>query len=1119
MNCSSCRHDNQPDDRFCSECGAPLRADCAACGAELKPGGKFCSKCGAAVAERKQSPPVAPVEAPRPVALSGRDDDTPQPLSAPDGERRQLTVLFCDMVGFTELAQKLDPEVLREVIRRYEDACAACITRYEGYVFQRLGDGIVAFFGYPLAHEGEAERAIHAGLAIIESMSTLVVPEVDSLEVRIGIATGVVVVADAQKGAVGEPMNLAARLQGVASPGAIVISERVRRLAGGVFSYADLGLCPLKGIAQPVRAYRVTSAIQGTSRFETASRAGLTPLVGREHEVAMLLERWQLSQEGEGQVVLLSGDPGIGKSRILNSLIEYLNVEGAHALRLQCSPYHVDSAFHPGIEYLERALHFSRDELPASKLRKLETLVVEQNGNPVEDVRFIAAMLAIPGEDAADTRTLTPQKFREETIRAVVDLVTAIARKQPTIMLFEDAHWADPTSLQVLDLLIDRIRAVPLLIVLTHRPEFQSNWSRYGHVTMLSLSKLTRAQSRTMIAKLAHSRPLPAIVIEQILSRTDGVPLFVEELTTAMLESGDLAVVGKEAEQAGVAGRVTIPATLQDSLMARLDRLGTSKETAQLGAALGREFTYELIQQVSTATEPQLQRDLVRLVEAEVLYQQGSVPDARYLFKHALMQDAAYDMLLKSTREQFHRQIATVLEYGFPEYIDAQPELLAHHYTEAGLADQAAHYWQLAGERAIRRSANEEASRHLTKALALIHALPDSPERAERELTLQIASASPLIASKGYAAPEVAAAYGRARALCQHGGERSQLFAVLRGLWVFYAVRCELSVARELGEELLSLAQERQDPALLLEAHHALGQTLFHQGEFVLSWEHSQQGSALYDPRIHHAHVFLYGSDPGIACLFWGALALWFLGQPEQALERAHACVALAHEHDHPLDLAYAHQCVASILQFRRDGRAALRESAATITVSDGQSLPFWSAFGTFIHGWAMSAEGQAREGIAQMRDGIAAWESTGARVWQPYFRGPLAEECWRNGEYAEAATVLQDAWRALEETGEFTYEAELHRLAGELALSSATDEDSAMRAESCFRKSIESAQRQQAKSLELRGAIALARFWRNQGRRDDARQLLAAVYQGFTEGFDSGDLREARALLDALSG
>jgi class 3 adenylate cyclase len=694
--------------------------------------------------------------------------------NALEGERRQLTVLFCDIVGSTELTNRVDPEILEKILREYEDACAACITRYDGYVFRRIGDGIVAFFGYPLAHEGEAERAIRAGLEIVAALSTLDVPDVGHLAVRIGIASGLVVVSSAEKGAEGEPLNLASRLQAIAQPGSIVVSEWVIRLARGSFDYEDMGEQALKGYAQPTRAYRIKGVSKATSRFEAATQERLTPLVGREQELGLLLDRWALARDGEGQVVLLSGEPGIGKSRILTALRERLDAQGAQALRFQCSPYYMNSAFWPSIDNFERALKFGRDEAPESKLDKLEALIVTHYRRPLTDVRFVASMLSIPCEERYGAHTMTPQKHKDETLRSLADLAEAAARKQPSIMLYEDVHWADPTSLEALDLLIDRVRSFPLLIVLTHRPEFHSRWGVHGHVTGLNLSKLMRGQSSTMISKLAGSKALPAELVQQILAKTDGVPLFVEELTKSILESDQLKEAADRYEYVGTAHSITVPATLRDSLMARLDRYMPVKEIAQIGAAIGREFSYELVAAVAPRAKGELEDALERLTASGLAFRRGTPPEATYTFKHALVQDAAYDSLLKSRRQELHRKIARVIEEHFPNIKTTEPEVLAHHLTAAHLAEAAAPLWRAAGELSMRRMALTEAVSHLTRGLEAISTLPPSSERDASELELRTLLGGALIATRGFASPEVEQSYGRARVLCRQLGDTPQ---------------------------------------------------------------------------------------------------------------------------------------------------------------------------------------------------------------------------------------------------------------------------------------------------------------------------------------------------------
>ena len=676
------------------------------------------------------------------------------------GERRQLTIMFCDLVGSTALSERLDPEELRSLLHAYRTLCGDVIARYDGFVARYVGDGILTYFGWPTAHEEDAERALQAALEIVPSVKRALSTE--DLSVRIGIATGPVVVGetagagDQSKLAVGSTPNLAARLQGLAAGDQIVIAASTRRLVGNAFALTDLGEHDLKGIAEPVHAWRVERALATESRFD--ARRGdstLTPLVGRQEELDLLLRRWSHARDGEGQVVLLSGEPGIGKSRILSALRDRLEAQGVQALRFQCSPYYVNSAFWPIIDNFERTLKFTRDETTDAKLDKLEALIVTQYGRPLVDVRFVADILSVPCEQRYGALPMTPQKHKDETLRTLVDVTEAAARKQPSVLLFEDAHWADPTTLEVLDLLIDRVRTVPLLVVPTHRPEFQSRWSGQGHVGALNLSKLTRTQSAAMVSALAGGKALPAALVEQILTRTDGVPLFVEELTKSIFELGELTEASDHYEYGGPARAVTIPATLRDSLMARLDRFMPVKEIAQIGAAIGREFSYELIAMVAPMPQAQLDEGLLQLSDSGLAFRRGTPPDAIYTFKHALVQDAAYDSLLKSRRQELHGKIAHVIGQRFPNATTTEPELLAHHLTAAGLAEAAIPLWQAAGELGLKRLALTEAISHLDRGLELVATLPWSSHRDAWELDLRTLLGTAWFALKGWTAPEV----------------------------------------------------------------------------------------------------------------------------------------------------------------------------------------------------------------------------------------------------------------------------------------------------------------------------------------------------------------------------
>ena len=1058
--------------------------------------------------------------------------DRPQPTDGPltspateaplpEAERRQITVMFCDLVGSTALSEKLDPEDLREVMAAYQKAAGAVIERYEGHVAQYLGDGLMVYFGWPAAHEEDAGRAVRASLELIEAVKGVEASE--PLRVRIGIATGRVVVgetgagdASVPKAAVGRTPNVAARLQGLAGPDEIVIAPTTRRLAGGAFDYDDLGEQRLKGIAEPLRAWRVVSESAVEGRFEARTIGGLTPLVGRESEIASLRERWAEAKDGEGQVVLLSGEPGIGKSRITQVLRERLASEPHTRLRYQCSPYYSNTAFYPVIDQLERVAGFARDDSPESRLDKLEALLAQGTENVAEAAPLFASLLSLPAARYPPLN-LSAQRQREKTFQALAEQAVGLARHKPVLMIFEDVQWIDPTTLDVLNTLVERIQDAAVFLVITHRPEFESPWGGYRHVALLSLSRLSRRQGAWMVAKMTGGKALPEEVLDQIIAKTDGVPLFIEELTKTVLEAS--VVEGQNGH--GVAeSTAAIPATLQDSLMARLDRLEAAKEIAQIGACIGREFSYPLIAAVVRRDHSGLDDALTRLVDAELLYRYGRPPDATYSFKHALVQETAYQSLLKSSRQPIHGRIADALQTQFVEIVEAEPELLAHHYTEAGRIKQAISCWQEAGRRAVQRSANVEAIGHFTKALDVLRTLSDSLERNQQELRVQVALAVPLAATTGFASAEMEQVYTRARELCGQVGETPQLFPVLYGLWDFYLVRAEYRAAYAEAQQLLALVQGVGDPGLLLEAHRATGATLYYLGEFVSAREHLEAAMALYDPRQHHTHVALYRQEPGVACVSYGAWNLWCLGYPDQALERMHQASTLARESLHPFSLAWVLNFTGRLHEFRREGQAAQQQAEAVIALATEQGFAYWLAWGMVIRGWALAAQGKAGEGMAQMRQGLAAIRATGTEIARSQDLGLLAEAQCTPGQAEDGLAAVAEALAFVGQTEERYYEAELYRLKGVLTLQShATDQKSKVEeeAEACFQKAIEIAKHQQAKSWELRAATSLARLWQRQNKQAEARALLAEIYNWFTEGFDTKDLLDAKALLEGL--
>jgi class 3 adenylate cyclase/predicted ATPase len=1122
MKCPNCRHENQPGAKFCEECAAPLPRTCTNCGALLREAAKFCPECanpvasGPVSASTTDSPRLSPGISPPP-HLAQKILSARGPL---EGERRQLTVMFCDLVDSTALAQRLDPEELRDLMQAYQRTCGQIVERYAGHVAQYLGDGLMVYFGWPKAHEDDAVRAVRAGLEVTEAVSKLTAPV--PMSARVGIHTGLVVVgetgqgdASTPKAAVGETPNIAARLQALAEPGSVVVSERTQALAAGLFEFAALGAQPLKGISEPVRLSRVVGARASESRFEAVhSGVALTPLVGRDEEAELLLRRWARAKAGEGQVVLVGGEPGVGKSRLTRVLRERLGQERYMALRYQCSPFYVNSALYPVIEHLERAAGLTREHSAEQKLDKLQALLVGSTAQMTEAAPLYAALLSLHTERHPPLN-LSPQKQKEKTLDALIGQVEALAQRQPVLMVFEDVQWIDPSSQELLDLFLPRLHAHPILLLITYRPEYSPAWVGQPNVTSLTLNRLSRRQSAELVAKLTGGKGLPLEVFEQLLAHTDGVPLFVEELTKSVLESGLLREEEDRYTLKAPLPALAIPTTLRDSLIARLDRLAPVKEIAQIGACIGREFSYELLSALSPLQGVRLTEALEQLTQAGLVFRRGAPPDSVYTFKHALVQDAAYDSLLKTKRIQLHTQIARVLEERFPAVQETEPETLAHHYTAAGLSEAAVAYWRKAAERALHRSASVEAVAHLTKGLDALRGTPDSPERCHRELNLLTALGPALMATKGFASPEVEKAYSQALALCRQVGDTARLFSALRGLWELHELRAELKTARELAEQLLAVAQGVQDPALLLVANDALGDTLLWLGEFVAAWKHIEDGIAIYDPKQHHSLALVYGGyDPGIACRNFAAHALWYLGYPDQALQKIREAIALARKLSHPFSLAFALIFAAWLHQYRRESVPAQELANEAVTLCREQDIGFFIAHGTILRGWALLEHGQGQEGIAEIREGLRAYRATGAELERPHWLALLAEACGAVGQAEEGLAVLDEALTAVGTHGVRFCEAELYRLRGDLLLKhSSLAEDEAER---CLHRALGIAQGQRAKSLELRAARSIAYLWRQQGRVDDARRILAEVYGWFTEGFDATDLSEARALIGA---
>ena len=858
------------------------------------------------------------------------------------------------------------------------------------------------------------------------------------------------------------------------------------------------------------------------SRFEVALESGLSPLVGRTEELAFLRQRWETARVREGQVVLLGGEPGIGKSRLVQELKEQVAKAGEARREFRCSSYARNTAFYSVIDHLQRWLQFQGDEPADEKFRRLETALEGYRYLPEESVALFASLLSLPLPERFAPLRLSPERQRQKTQEALVAWLAEESEERPLLIVWEDLHWVDPSTLDLVQMLIERAAPLHLFVLLVFRSsEFTPPWSPRPPVHLLTLNRLERRPVEDLIAHVAQGRRLPQHLVEHIAAQTDGVPLFVEELTKTIIEAG-------LPENGGGGAPSAIPATLQDSLMARLDQLSSiARDAAQIGAVLGRAFSYALIRAVWPSDEQRLARGLAQLVESELIFQKGMLPQARWVFKHAMLQDTAYQSLLKSKRQQIHHHVANVLAKQFPDIRHHQPELVAHHYTEAGLLDQAIGFWQYAGEQAVQRSAHREGIGHFLKGLALLGELPETPDRTHRELTIQTRLGPSLMATKGYAAPEVERAYARAQELCQQLGETPQSFQVLRGLWVVHEMRAELKTARKLGEQLLALAQHLDDPDLLIEVHRALGNTLLWIGEFAHAREHLQKAIALHDPEQHTALAFQYGTDPRTVCLLYETLALWILGYPEQALQKSRKALARAEEgaHQHSLSLAAALNWTGLLHQLRGEAELTYERAVAGIALAQQCGFPDWEMIGTIFRDWAAAAQSHNEAPVEQLQKMIAAWCATGAELLRPYLLGLLAEQYGKIGRIEKGLALLDEALAVVNTSAERFSEAELYRLRGELLLVQDANRLSAQtspprsnsEAESCFQKALFVARQQGAKSWELRAATSLAQQWFKQGKREGARRVLTETADWFTEGRETRDFQAAQALLAEL--
>jgi predicted ATPase/class 3 adenylate cyclase len=1091
--CPSCQADLPTNAKSCVVCGGPPLLACPTCRHLHSQDARFCSQCGARLPQIADAPDVPPL-----------------PSRA---ERRQLTVMFCDLVGSTLLAAQLDPEDMLEVIRSYQSVVSSTVQRFGGFIARNIGDGVLVYFGWPQADETDAERAVRAGLAVVEAVGHIPARH-ESLHARVGIASGLVVIGDAvstgaahEYDATGEAPNLAARLQAFAEPGSVVITESTRAQVGRLFDYDDLGALSVKGYSDPMHAWRVQGESLVQSRFEALRAPRTAAIIGRNEEVDLLMRRWRQASDGEGRVALISGDAGIGKSRLITALEERLQGEAYTRLRYFCAPHHQDTALYPITSCIERSAGFARRDTSIEKLRKLRTAMAPMDPSE-EDVALFADLLSIPVYGSSNFN-LSPQRKREKTFEGLSRQLDRIAAERPVLMIFEDAHWSDPTTLELLDLSINQILRLPVLLIVTFRPDFYPRWVGRAGVSLITLSRLDRNESAALVAQFASGDTLPYPVIDKIVAESDGVPLFIEELTKGVLDSPTLL----ETERLAGPASMTVPATLQASLMSRLDRIPAAKEVAQIGSVIGREFSNELLSAIAQMPEAAVRQGLNYLVTAELVSQRGIPPDAVYTFKHALIQDTAYESLVRSRRAIFHARLVQAMLARVPDVEEIQPGLLGHHCAQAGLIEKAASYFRRAGEKAAERAALAETRGQLERGLSLARTLPNSTARRTLEIELKLALGRVLLSTKGSAVAEAGEVFGEAVAMCRDLDRTELLTRALWGYWFNQVHRRDLTSDANAAQELLGVARRQNDTAGQMVAHAMLGITRFWQGRFEQSRLDLQTANELcranpgsqHDLAIVSTHL-----DNHVRMQL--SLALTCLGHLEQAVTEGRLAMqsALALPHLPTRAIVIAANCRHH--WFLRDDEKVREAATALVAMCEEQAFPFYLALGRSHLGCLEAKMGRIDAGMDLLRLGLEGLHSIDATIWEPYILGMMAEAHGWAGNAIEARRLLNEALDLSTLTGGAWFDAELHRRKGEALLIGAKPDPQL--AEACFRQSIAVAQGQSARLWELRASTSLARLWSRRGKRAEARALLAPVYAWFAKGDDIPDLRDAAALL-----
>ena len=1029
--------------------------------------------------------------------------------------------MFADLVGATALSGELDPETLRAVLRDYQRICIESVSRYGGKIHQYAGDGVLAYFGYPIAHDNEAERAARAGLAIVAGLRALTEERraraEPGISVRVGIHTGLVVIGEMGDGsarevhAIGDTPNVAARIQAEAAPGAVCISAETRRLAGPRIQSRALGACSLKGVARPMELFAVEGVLDAAA---SPGRDSTAPLVGRDTELRQIMERWELTKSSRGQAVLLSGEGGIGKSRLLAEFRHRADLPPSAWRNVFCSPFYQNSALQPMIDLIERALGHANAGLGADKATALRDALQASGLTDETTFGLMAALLGLPDEHQQAVRDLAPDQRRRRTMDALIEWLRADSRHHPLVLVAEDLHWIDASTQALLGMVLERIADFPILAIMTFRPEFVPAWALHGHVTMLALTRLAASQVESVATNVTGGRPLPASIIEEIARRTDGVPLFVEEMTKAIIAS-QLVVErdGAFVVHGAAAASLEIPTTLRDSLTARLDRLGPAKLVAQLGSVLGREFDYAVLHAVSDLPEAQLEEMLDELNRAEIIHQRGVPPRSHYIFKHALIQEAAYDTLLRSTRQAHHRRVATAYERRFPEVARSHPELVAHHYSRALMAREALAFWQRAGELAVARSGYTEAIAHLNAALQQLELLPDSEERAATELGLRVKIGPAVAAMKGFSSRETGDNYDRACRLAVTLSERPEQFMAMWGDWLYKTTTAQLEAAARRSDDLVELSRRLGDEDYVLQAHHSRWTNFFGLGDARISRADTLEGIRLYNSERHRNHRHIYGGhDPGVCALGVGANTAWLTGRVQEALELANRGIALGRELDHPFSLVLAHYWATVAFYSAGEYDRARASSEEVLAISERQGFRQWNGLCTVILGLAKAAEGSTAFGLKMVEEGLAAHRSFGHASLYPMVAVAAAKSHRHDGNHARALELLAEAIEQARNQRVGWLAPEMDRLYAETLLQ--TERIAVHEAIARVEQASTLAEAQSAALLQWRAKILLAQLLVDSGRTPEARTHLLAVASISGDGLDAPEIADAGRLL-----